>query len=61
MAIRTNEVETAMNTIINDILAIQSTFIIQVTLKLVVDVSNNLLEAIGIINSVTESWSVHNC
>lgn len=60
MAERWNEVETAVNAIVDNVAAIEAAFVTQKSFVLFVDVSEDGTEAVGIIDGVTETGRVHN-
>jgi hypothetical protein len=55
---RRNEIEATMNSIIDDVAAIQSALVAQESLELIVDVLNDRLETVGVVDGVTVSGSI---
>lgn len=60
MTERRYEVEAAVNSIVDDVPTVQSTFIAQESLVLLIDVFENGTEAIRIVDRIPEAWGVYN-
>lgn len=58
MSKRRNKIETTMNPIIDDILPIQSAFVPQKPLELLVDISDYLRKGVGVIDGVAVARGV---
>lgn len=55
-----DEIKAAMNSIVDDISAIQSAFIAQKALILIIDVFEYWTKTIGIVNGITETRCINN-
>lgn len=60
MAKRRDKVEAAVYSVVDDVSAIQSTLVSEESLELLVAVLNDGLEAVGVVDGVTESRGVDN-
>lgn len=61
MSVRTDEIETTMDTIVDNVFAVQTAFISQVTFELFINVTNDLLERISVVDGIAKAGCVNNC
>ena len=56
-----DEIEAAVHAVVDDVAAVESTLVLQVSLELLVDVGDDVLEAVGVVDGVAVPRGVHHC
>ena len=59
MTSRINEVEAAVHSIIYDVSSVEAALVLQVALKLVIDVGNDAMEAVSVVDGIAVAGCVH--